>query len=107
MAVMRVGVVAVDGCGGDDYGGNAETSSGGGYGFWWWQCSGGGKTYVSRTRNSKDLEATTSTRHEDADTNSTMQILKRKYAKAQTVSGKRSNSNIFGFFVDSRYEDAI
>jgi hypothetical protein len=36
-----------------------------------------------------------------------MQILKRKDAKARTVSGKRSNPNIFGFFMDSRYEDAI
>jgi hypothetical protein len=29
-AVMRVGVEAVDGCGGDDYGGDAKTSGGGG-----------------------------------------------------------------------------
>jgi hypothetical protein len=29
-AVMRVGVAAIDGCGGDDYGGDAETSGGGG-----------------------------------------------------------------------------
>jgi hypothetical protein len=29
-AVMRVGVAAVDGCGGDDYGGDAETSGCGG-----------------------------------------------------------------------------
>jgi hypothetical protein len=36
-----------------------------------------------------------------------MQILKRKDAKAQIVSRKRTNPNIFGFFVDSRYEDAI
>jgi hypothetical protein len=36
-----------------------------------------------------------------------MQILKRKDAKARTVSGKRSNPNIFAFFMDSRYEDAI
>jgi hypothetical protein len=28
--VMRVGVAAVDGCGGDDYGGDAEMSGGGG-----------------------------------------------------------------------------
>jgi hypothetical protein len=28
--VMRVGVAAVDGCGGDDYGGEAERSGGGG-----------------------------------------------------------------------------
>jgi hypothetical protein len=28
-AVMRVGVAAVDGYGGDDYGGGAETSGGG------------------------------------------------------------------------------
>jgi hypothetical protein len=62
---------------------------------------------VNRTQNSKDQDATTSTRHDDADTNSTMQILKRKDAKARIVSGKRSNPNIFGFFVDSRYEDAI
>jgi hypothetical protein len=27
--VMRVGVAAVDGCGGDNYGGNAEMSGGG------------------------------------------------------------------------------
>jgi hypothetical protein len=58
--------------------------------------------YVSRTQNSKDQDATTSTRHDDADTNSTMQILKRKDAKARTISGKRSNPNIFGFFVDFR-----
>jgi hypothetical protein len=62
---------------------------------------------VSRTRNSKGQDTTTSTRHDDADTNSTMQILKRKDAMARTVSGKRSNPNVFGFFVDSRYEDAI
>jgi hypothetical protein len=62
---------------------------------------------VSRTQNSKDQDATASTRHDDADTNSTMQILKRKDVKARTISGKRSNPNIFGFFVDSRYEDAI
>jgi hypothetical protein len=62
---------------------------------------------VSRNRNSKDQDATTSTRHDDADTNSTMQILKRKDAKARTISRKRPNPNIFGFFVDSRYEDAI
>jgi hypothetical protein len=62
---------------------------------------------VSRTQNSKNQDATASTRHDDADTNSTMQILKRKDAKARTVSRKRSNPNIFGFFVDSRYEDAI
>jgi hypothetical protein len=62
---------------------------------------------VSKTQNSKDQDATAITRHDDADTNSTMQILKRKDAKAQTVSRKRSNPNIFGFFVDSRYEDAI
>jgi hypothetical protein len=62
---------------------------------------------VNRTQNSKDLAATTSTRDDDANTNSTMQILKRKDAKARTVSGKRSNPNIFGFFMDSRYEDAI
>jgi hypothetical protein len=30
VAVMRVGVAAVDGCGGDDYGGDVETSGGGG-----------------------------------------------------------------------------
>jgi hypothetical protein len=29
-AVMRLGVAVVDGCGGDDYGGDAETSGGGG-----------------------------------------------------------------------------
>jgi hypothetical protein len=29
-AVMRVGVAAVDGCGGDDYAGDAKTSRGGG-----------------------------------------------------------------------------
>jgi hypothetical protein len=29
-AVMTVGVVAVDGCSGDDYVGDAETSGGGG-----------------------------------------------------------------------------
>jgi hypothetical protein len=62
---------------------------------------------VSRTRISKDQGATTSTRHDDADTNSTMQILKRKDGKARTISGKRCNPNIFVFFVDSRYEDAI
>jgi hypothetical protein len=62
---------------------------------------------VSRTRNSKDQDATASTSHDNADTNSTMQILKRKDAKAQTVSRKRSNPNTFGFFMDSRYEDAI
>jgi hypothetical protein len=32
-AVMRVGVAAVEGCGGDDYGGDAETSGGSGKGF--------------------------------------------------------------------------
>jgi hypothetical protein len=63
--------------------------------------------YVSRTRNSKNQDATASTRHDDADTNSTMEILKRKDAKARTISRKRSNPNIFGFFIDSRYEDAI
>ena len=52
---------------------------------------------MSRTRNSKNQDATASTRHDDADTNSTMQILKRKDAKAQTVSRKISNPNIFGF----------
>jgi hypothetical protein len=52
---------------------------------------------VSRTRNSKDQDAIASTRHDDADTNSPMQILKRKDAKAQSVSRKRSNPNIFGF----------
>jgi hypothetical protein len=30
VAVMMVGVAAVDGCGGDDSGGDAETSGGGG-----------------------------------------------------------------------------
>jgi hypothetical protein len=30
VAVMRVGVAAVDGCGGDDYGGDAEMSGGSG-----------------------------------------------------------------------------
>jgi hypothetical protein len=30
MAVMRVRVAAIDGCGGDDYGGDAEMSGGGG-----------------------------------------------------------------------------
>jgi hypothetical protein len=29
-AVTRVGVAAVDGCGGDDYGGDAKMSGGGG-----------------------------------------------------------------------------
>jgi hypothetical protein len=29
-AVMRVGVAAVDGCSGDDYGGDAKMSGGGG-----------------------------------------------------------------------------
>jgi hypothetical protein len=29
-AVMRVGVAAIDECGGDDYGGDAKTSGGGG-----------------------------------------------------------------------------
>jgi hypothetical protein len=53
--------------------------------------------YVSRTRNSKDQDATASTRHDDVDTNSTMQILKRKDVKARTVSRKISNPNIFGF----------
>ena len=48
----------------------------------------------------KELDATTSTRHHDADTHSTMQKPKRKDAKARIVSGKRSNPNIFGFFVD-------
>jgi hypothetical protein len=62
---------------------------------------------VSRTRNSKNQDTTAITRHDDADMNSTMQILKRKDAKARTVSRKRCNPNIFGFFVDSRYEDAI
>jgi hypothetical protein len=62
---------------------------------------------MSRTRNSMNQDATARTRHDDADTNLTMEILKRKYAKARTVSRKRSNPNIFGFFVDSRYEDAI
>jgi hypothetical protein len=62
---------------------------------------------VSRTRNSKNQDATAGTRHDDADTNSTMQILKSKDAKAQTGSRKRSNPNIFCFFMDSRYEDAI
>lgn len=71
-------------------------------GFWWWRCGGGGETIMNRTRNSKDLDATTSTRHDDADTNSTMQKLKRTDAKAQIVSRKRSNANIFGFFVDCR-----
>jgi hypothetical protein len=28
VAVMRVGVAVIDGCGGDDYGGNAEISGG-------------------------------------------------------------------------------
>jgi hypothetical protein len=62
---------------------------------------------VSKTQNSKNQDATASTQHDDADTNSTMQILKRKDAKARTVSRKRSNPNIFGFFMDSRYEDTI
>jgi hypothetical protein len=62
---------------------------------------------VSNTRNSKNQYATTSTRHDDADLNSTMQILKRKDAKARTVSRKRFNPNIFHLFVDSRYEEAI
>jgi hypothetical protein len=62
---------------------------------------------VSRTRNSKYQGATTSTQHDDADMNSAMQILKGKDAKARTISRKRSNPNIFGFFVDSRYKDAI
>jgi hypothetical protein len=62
---------------------------------------------VSRTQNSKNQDATANTRHDDANMNSTIQILKRKDAKARTVSRKRSNPNIFGFFVDSRYEDAI
>jgi hypothetical protein len=62
---------------------------------------------VSRTRNSKNQDATASTQHNDTDTNSTMQILKRKDANARTVTRKRSNPNIFGFFMDSRYEDAI
>jgi hypothetical protein len=62
---------------------------------------------VSRTQNSKDQDATASNRHDDAETNSTIQILKRKDAKAQTVSRKKSNPNIFCFFMDSRYEDAI
>jgi hypothetical protein len=68
---------------------------------------GGGKTYVSRTRNTKDQDTTASTQHNDVDMNSTMQILKIKDAKARIVSRKRSNPNIFGFLVDSRYEDAI
>jgi hypothetical protein len=68
---------------------------------------GGGKMYVRRIRNSKNQDATASIQHDDADMNSTMQIIKRKDAKARTVSRKRSNPNIFGFFVDSRYEDAI
>jgi hypothetical protein len=54
---------------------------------------------VSRTRNSKDQDATTSTRHDDAYTNSTMQILKRKDAKARPVSEKRSNPNIFWLYL--------
>jgi hypothetical protein len=62
---------------------------------------------VSRTENYKDQDATTSTRHDNADTNSTMQILKEKDAKARYVFGKRSNPNILAFFMDSRYEDAI
>ena len=60
------------------------------------------------TRNSKDQDTMTSTRHDDVDTNSTMQRLKGKYAKARIVSGTRSKPNVcFGFFVDCRYEDAI
>jgi hypothetical protein len=43
---------------------------------------------VSRTQNSKDQDATASTRHDDADMNSTMQILKRKDAKARMFLGK-------------------
>ena len=70
--------------------------------FWWWRCGGGSETIMNKTRNFKDLDATTSTRHDDADTNSTMQKLKRTDAKAQIVSRKRSNPNIFGFFVDCR-----
>ena len=63
---------------------------------------------MTRTRNSKDQDTTTSTRHDDADTNSTMQKLKRKDAKPRIVSGTRSNPNVcFDFFVDYRYEDAI
>ena len=53
-------------------------------GFWWWRCGGGGKTTMTRTRNSIDQDTTTSTRHDDADTNSAMQRLKRKDAKART-----------------------
>jgi hypothetical protein len=52
---------------------------------------------VSRTQNSKNQDATASTQHDNADTNSTMQILKRKDAKARTISRKRSNPTIFGF----------
>jgi hypothetical protein len=75
---MRVGVAAVDGCGGDDYGGDAEMSGGGGLGFCWWRCGDGGKTYVSRTRNSKDQDATASTRHDDADTNNNANTEKKR-----------------------------
>ena len=74
---------------------------------WWWRCGGGGKTNMNRTRNSKDQDATTSTRHDDADTNSTMQKLKRKDAKARIVSGKRSTLIFLAFSRTVGQTDAI
>jgi hypothetical protein len=43
---------------------------------------------VSRTQNSKNQDATVSTRHDDADTNSTMQILKKKMQRLELFLGK-------------------
>jgi hypothetical protein len=55
---------------------------------------------VSRTQNSKDQDATASTRHDDADMNSTMQILKRKDAKGPKVFlGYGSKPNYFLLFM--------
>ena len=57
-----------------------EEGWGGRYGWamrkrWW---CGGGKMNMTRTRNSKDQDTMTSTRHDDVDTHSTMQRLKGK-----------------------------
>ena len=76
-------------------------------GFWWWRCGGGGETIMNRTRNSNDLDATTSTRHDDADTNSTMQKMKRTDAKAQIVSRKRSTLIFLAFSWTVGKTDAI
>jgi hypothetical protein len=98
---MRVGMAAVDGCGGDDYGGDAEMSGG-----------GGGAAAAAR-RMWAELETLRIKMLQPAlDTTMQTRIQQCKYWKEKMQRlklflGKDLILIFFGFFMDSRYEDAI